>query len=154
MRSSFPYIFSQKFCKHPMFLRFLAKNSFLLIFTYITNASKFPRARWLYDVTVTSLTQWRHMKFNAWYSFWYQWIEEVHYTLVANIGVSGVPYRCNTPFLRWMCYKRYLRRTRVKGPGPYLQLKKKERKKERKEKERKKKHVVFVLIQGGRKRFV
>ena len=29
-----------------------------------------------------------------WYSFWYQWIEEVHtYTLVVNIGVSGVPYR-------------------------------------------------------------
>ena len=29
-----------------------------------------------------------------WYSFWYQWIGEVHtYTLVVNIGVSGVPYR-------------------------------------------------------------
>ena len=29
-----------------------------------------------------------------WYSFWNQWIEEVHtYTLVANIGVSSVPYR-------------------------------------------------------------
>ena len=39
-----------------------------------------------------------------WYSFWYQWIKEIHtYTLVANIGVSGVPYRksreggCNNP---------------------------------------------------------
>ena len=30
------------------------------------------------------------------YSFWYQWIEEVHtYTLVANIGVSGILYRKN-----------------------------------------------------------
>ena len=66
---------------------FLAKNWFLLIFTYIFNAFKFPTGRWLYDVTVTSYEV-------QWYSFWYQWIEEVHiYTLVANIGVSGVPYR-------------------------------------------------------------
>ena len=37
--------------------------------------------------------QWRHMKFNGTH-FGYQWTEEVHtYTLVANIGVSGIPYR-------------------------------------------------------------
>ena len=83
-----------------MFLQFfLAKNLFLLIFMYIFNASKFPRARRLNDVTVTSYEV-------QWYSFWYQWIEEVHtYTLVANIGVSGVPYRksregiATTPYL-------------------------------------------------------
>ena len=75
---------------------FLAKNWFLLIFMYIFNASKFPKARWLYEVTVTSYDV-------QWYSFWYQWIEEVHtYTLVANIGVSGVPFKknpggCNNP---------------------------------------------------------
>ena len=28
-----------------------------------------------------------------WYSFWYQWIEVHTYTLVANIGVSGFPYK-------------------------------------------------------------
>ena len=67
---------------------FFAKKWFLLIFTYtIFIASKFLRARWLYDVTVNSYEI-------QWYLFWYQWIEEVHtYTLVANIGVSGVPYR-------------------------------------------------------------
>ena len=65
-----------------MFLQFLAKNWYLLIFMYIFNASQFPWARWLYSYEV------------QWYSFWYQWIEEVHtFTLVANIGVSGVPYR-------------------------------------------------------------
>ena len=43
------------------------------------------QGRWLSDVTVTSYEV-------QWYSFWYQWIEEVHtYTVVANIGVSGVP---------------------------------------------------------------
>ena len=60
---------------------------FCPIFTYIFNASTFPRVRLLYDVTVTSYEV-------QWYLFWYQWIEEVHtYTLVANIGVSGVQYR-------------------------------------------------------------
>ena len=95
------------------FYDFLAKNWVLLIFTYIFNASKFPRARWLYDVTVTSYEV-------QWYSFWYQWIEEVHtYTLVANI-VSGVPYRKSREGLqhplRRTCYKKYVRhvrRTRV-----------------------------------------
>ena len=39
------------------------------------------------DVTVTSYKV-------QWYSFWYQWIKEVHtYRPVANIGVSGVMYR-------------------------------------------------------------
>ena len=70
-----------------MFLQFFSEKWFLLIFMYIFNASKVPRARRLYDVTVTSYEV-------QWYSFWYQWIEEVHtYTLVANIGVSGVSYR-------------------------------------------------------------
>ena len=37
-------------------------------------------------------SQWRHEV--QWYSFWYQWIKEVHtYTLVVNMGVSGVLYR-------------------------------------------------------------
>ena len=97
--------------KIPCFYDFLAKNWFLLIFTYIFNVSKFPRVRWLHDVTVTSYEV-------QWYSFWYQWIEEVHtYTLVANRG-SSVPYRksregvATTP-LRRTCYKKYLRRTRV-----------------------------------------
>ena len=85
----------------------------MLIFTYISNASKFPRARWLYDFTVTSYEV-------QWYSFWYQWTEEVHtYTLVANrpTGVSGVPYRkyregvATTP-LRRTCYQKYFRSTR------------------------------------------
>ena len=41
----------------------------------------------LYEVTVTSYEV-------QWYSFWYLWIEKVHtYTLVANIGVSGILYR-------------------------------------------------------------
>ena len=98
--------------KIPCFYNFLANNWFLLIFMYIFNASKFPRAPWLYDVTVTSYEV-------QWYSFWYQWIEEVHTnTLVANIGVSGIPYRksregvATTPLGR-TCYKKYLRRTRV-----------------------------------------
>ena len=53
---------------------------------YIFNTSKFAWARLLYDVIVTSYEV-------QWYSFWYQWIEEVHtYTLVANIGVSSLPY--------------------------------------------------------------
>ena len=100
--------------KIPCFYDFLAKKWILLIFTYIFNASQCPRARWLYDVTAT----WYEVQ---WYSFWYQWIEEVHtYTLVANIGVLGVPYRkskervATTPPLRRTCYKKYLpRRTRV-----------------------------------------
>ena len=78
---------SQKSCENSTFLRFLAKNRFLLIFMNVFNTPKSARARWLYDVIVTSYEV-------QWYSFWYQWIEEVHtYTLVANIGVSSVPYR-------------------------------------------------------------
>ena len=70
-----------------MFLRSFTEKLIFANFTYIFNASKFPRARWFYDVTVTSYEV-------QWYTFWYQWIEEVHtYTLVANIGVSGFPYR-------------------------------------------------------------
>ena len=100
--------------KIPCFYNFLAKNWFLLIFTYIFNASKFPRGRWIYDVTVTSYEV-------QWYSFWYQWIEEVHtYTLVANIGVSGVPYRksreavaTTPPPFRGRVTKKYLRRMRI-----------------------------------------
>ena len=43
--------------------------------------------RWLYDVIMTSYE-------DQGYSFWYQWIEEVHtYTQVANIWVSSVSYR-------------------------------------------------------------
>ena len=39
------------------------------------------------------LDLWRHSEVQR-YSFWYQWIEEVHtYTLLANIGVLGVLYR-------------------------------------------------------------
>ena len=73
--------------KIPCSYDFLVKNWFLLIFMYIFNASKFPRAGWLYDVTVTSYEV-------QWYSFWYQWIEEaIPGTLVANIGISDVPYR-------------------------------------------------------------
>ena len=54
--------------KIPCFNNFLAKNWFLLIFTYTSYEDQC--------------------------SFWYQWIEEVHtYTLVPHIGVSGVPYR-------------------------------------------------------------
>ena len=71
---------------------------------YIFNTSKFARASWIYDVIVTSYEV-------QWYSFWYQWIEEVHtYTLVSNIGVSSVPYRkyregvATTPLWR-TCYK-------------------------------------------------
>ena len=52
----------------------------------------------IYNVIVTSYKV-------QWYLFWYQWIEEFHtYTLVANIGVSCVPYRksregvATTPF--------------------------------------------------------
>ena len=78
---------------------------------FIFNTSKFARARWLYNVIVTHEVQW--------YSFWYQWTEDVHtYTLVANIGVSSIPYRksregvATTP-LRRTCYKKYLRRTRA-----------------------------------------
>ena len=44
----------KKSLKNPIFLRFLAKNRFLLIFRYIFNTSKFVRAGWLYDVIVTS----------------------------------------------------------------------------------------------------
>ena len=70
----------------PCFYDFLAKNWFLLIFRYIFNVSKFRWVRRLYDVPVPSYEV-------QWYSFWYQWIEEVHtYTLVANIWVSGVFY--------------------------------------------------------------
>ena len=87
--SSFPDIFSQNPAKIPCFYHFIAKNWFLLIFTYIFNASKFLSARWLYDITVTSYeVQW------CTHFVWYQWIEEVHaYTLVWNVGVSGVSYR-------------------------------------------------------------
>ena len=94
-------IISQKSCENPMFLRFLAKNRFLLIcMYYIFNTSKFARARWLYDVIVTSYDV-------QWYSFWYQWIEQaipIGPILVANIGVSSVLYRksmegvATTPF--------------------------------------------------------
>ena len=79
---------------------------------YIFNASKFPRVRWFYDITVTSYEV-------QWYSFWYQWIEEVHtYTLVANIEVSGVTYGKSrkgvaTTTLQRTCCKKYLWRTRV-----------------------------------------
>ena len=82
----------------------LAKNRFLLIFMYIFNTSKFARARWFYDAIVTSYEF-------QWYLFWYQWIEEFHtYTLVANIGVSSVPYRKSrdgiaTPPFRRTFYK-------------------------------------------------
>ena len=105
--------------KIPCFYDSLVKSWFLLIVTHIFDASKFPRAPWLYDVTVTSYEV-------QWYLFWYQWIEEVRtYTLVANTGVSGVSYRksregvATTPFWR-TCYKKYLRRTRVKGAQSYL----------------------------------
>ena len=91
-----------------------SENWFLLIFTYIFNASKLPRVHWLYEITVTSYEV-------QWYLFWYQWIEEVlTYTLVANIGVSGVSYRksmegvATISPLRRTWYKKYFRRTRVK----------------------------------------
>ena len=91
----------------------LAKNWFLLIFTYIFNVCKFPRACCLYIITVKSYE-------GQWYSFWYQWIKKVHtYTLVANIGVSGFPYRKSREGLqqhplRSTYYTKYLTWTRVK----------------------------------------
>ena len=39
---------AKNLAKIPCFYDFLAKNWFLLIFMYIFNVSKFPRARWLY----------------------------------------------------------------------------------------------------------
>ena len=70
-----------------MFLWFFSEKVIFANFRYIFNASKFLRAHWLYDVTVTSYEVQSYL-------FWYQWIEKVHtYTLAANIGVSGVPYR-------------------------------------------------------------
>ena len=81
----FPTYSAQNPAKIPCFYDFLVKNWFLLLYNF--NASKFPRGCWLYDVTVTSYEV-------QWYTFWYQWKEGVHtYTLVANIGVSGVLYR-------------------------------------------------------------
>ena len=76
-----------------------------LMYTY--NASKFLRCADSMNVTVTSYEV-------QWYSFWYQWIEEVHtYTLAANIGVLGFQYRKSRkgvattppPPLRRTCYK-------------------------------------------------
>ena len=66
---------------------FLAKNWFFANFHVI-----FQRIQ----ISEGMLTLWRHVTLYEvqWYLLWYQWIEEVHiYTLVANIGVSGVPYR-------------------------------------------------------------
>ena len=61
-----------------------------------------------------TLTLWRHSNMSyvvQWYRFWYQLIEEVHtYTLVANIGVSSVPYVLQK--------QNNLRRTRVKPSFP------------------------------------
>ena len=102
--SSIPHIISQKSSENSMFLWFFSKKiDFLLIFMYIFNTFKFAMARWLNGVMVTSYEV-------QWYSFWYQWIEEIHtymYTLVANIGVSSIPYRnsrrgCNNPPF-WGC---------------------------------------------------
>ena len=102
--SSIPYIFRQKSCENLMFLQFLAKSWFLLIFMYIFNASKFPKVQY--------------------YLFWYQWIEKIHnYTLVANVSVSCIQCRKSRevvvtnppPPLRRTCCKNYLRRTRVNG---------------------------------------
>ena len=109
-KSSFPYIFSQKSCKNLVFLRFLAKNWFLLIFIYIFNASKFLRACWLYDITVGS---WSSMVL----------------ILVSMDGGGPYPYTggkgyqafcienpgrgLQQPPLQRMCYKQYLRRIRV-----------------------------------------
>ena len=64
--------------KNPRFYDFLAKIDFANFHGYFQ--SKFPRARCIYDVTVTSYEV-------QWYLFWYHWIEEVHtYTLETNIG--------------------------------------------------------------------
>ena len=113
--SSFSYIFSQKSCENPMFQQFLVEKWFSIIFMYILDASKFPRARWLYDITVTTYEV-------QWYSFWYQWKEEIHtYTLVANIGVSGVPYRksregvATTPLRRTFFFFKIPREDEVKN---------------------------------------
>ena len=107
-KSSFSYIFSQNPAKSHVSTIF-SENWFFAKFQVFFNASKFPRARWLYDVTVTSYEV-------QWYSFWYQWIEEG--TLVTNIGVSGVPYRksrrgTTTPPHSEDVLQKYLKRTRV-----------------------------------------
>ena len=71
--------------KIPCFYDFLAKSWFFTKF----HASKFPRARWLYNVTATSYEF-------QWYSFWYQWLENVDtHELVANIGYQA--FRIENP---------------------------------------------------------
>ena len=79
-----------------MFQWFFSEKLIFAYFHVYFQCIQISKARWLYEVTVTSYDV-------QWYSFWYQWIEEVHtYTLVANIGVSGVPFKknpggCNNP---------------------------------------------------------
>ena len=103
-----------KFCENPMLLLLLAKMFFCWFLCIFSMHPKFLRAPWLYDVTVTSYEV-------QWYSFWYQWIEEVHtYTLVANIGVSDVLYRKSreevaTPPPSEDVLQKYRRRMRVKA---------------------------------------
>ena len=99
-------IFCRKFCENCMFLFFF--------FVYIFNMFKILRSCLHYDVRVTS-------NVDGWYLFWYQWKEETYsYTVVANIRVQDVYYRKS----RWRLqqrplqrtfYRKWLRRTRVKG---------------------------------------
>ena len=107
------YIISQKSCENPMFLRFFSKKSifanFHVYFQYI-------------KICEGTLTLGHHSDVYEvqWYSFWYQWIEEVHtYTLVANIGVSSILYRKSREGIATIPHsenvlQKYLRRTRVK----------------------------------------
>ena len=96
------------------FYDFLAKNWFLLISCIVYFQC--------IQISLGALTLRRHgdVIWRSMYSFWYQWIEEVHtYTLVAHIWVSGVPYRKSRkgvqqpPSLEDVLQK-YIRRTRVK----------------------------------------
>ena len=98
-----------------MFLRFFfSRKSIFAYILCIFNMFEIFRSRLHYDVIVTSYA-------GGWYLFWYQWKEDTHsYTVVANKGIQDVYYRKsrwgrNNPPFGGTCYRKWLRRTRVKA---------------------------------------
>ena len=77
---------TQKSRENPMFLRSFSEKLIFAYFHVYFQCIQCSEGT-AYDVTVTSYEV-------QWYSFSYQWIEEVNtYSLVVNIGVSDIPYR-------------------------------------------------------------
>ena len=91
---------------------FYAKNQFLLIF-YTQNAN--------FSIFKVVPTLWRQSNVihYEWYSFWYQWKEDIHSYNGSKFRVIWLIVVGGGCFLRKIYLRKMLRRTRVKGENAH-----------------------------------